>query len=175
MTLVLLPGTSPPWGKFALSNPVYASLCQALASLCLTLPLHMPLPLHMSLPFLLHFTSRKGWHYISFSNFGNIVKIGRICDIMSIIVILVPLVRLDEDVTWLRKIWFGEVTGNSLVTLVCTFVKIGQRNDRIQENLVCRSERKLTVLTLILVLRLDKKVTGFRKIWLGEVLTGNQL
>ena len=78
---------------------------------------------------------------------------------MSITVTLVPLVRLDEDVTGLRKIWFGEVTGNSLVTLVCIFVKIGQRNDRIQENLVCRSERKLTVLTLILVLRLDKKVT----------------
>ena len=64
----------------------------------------------MSLPFLLHFTSRKGGHYISFSNFGNIVKIGRICDIMSITVTLVPLVKLDEDVTGLRNIWFGEVT-----------------------------------------------------------------
>ena len=68
--------------------------------------------------------------FISFSNFGNIVKIGRICDIMSI---TVTLVRLDEDMTGLRNIWFGEV-------------------------------KELTFVALVLMLRLDKEMTEFRKI-----------
>ena len=70
--------------------------------------------------------------FISFSNFGNIVKIGRICDIMSI---TVTLVRLDEDMTGLRNIWFGEV-------------------------------KELTFVALVLMLRLDKEMTEFRKICL---------
>ena len=44
---------------------------------------------------------------------------------MSIIVILVPLVRLDEDVTGLRIIWFGEVT---LVILLRLYIKFESLN-----------------------------------------------
>ena len=127
--------------------PFQPCLCQPLPALaCLPLPLHMPF--HISLTFLLNFSSRKGWHYISFSNFG---KSGW------------RSYRIKENL-----VWRGDSNFSS-------FVKIGQRNDRIQENLLWRIEKKWTIVTLVLFLKLDKKVTGFRKIWFGEVLTGNQL
>ena len=130
--------------------PFQPCLCQPLPALaCLPLPLHMPF--HISLTFLLNFSSRKGWHYISFSNFG---KSGW------------RSYRIKENLV---------CRGDSNFS---SFVKIGQRNDRIQENLLWRIEKKwtiVTLVTLVLFLKLEKKVTGFRKIWFGEVLTGNQL